>query len=77
MNDPNLCEVIQVRLQELGYTVRQSPSSPNCWYASKPQRNYLFALIREHQSWRVNDITGNGALEQPRIERELKNHANR
>ncbi|QYO63044.1 hypothetical protein [Leptolyngbya sp. 7M] len=76
MDNSNLFNLISTRLQAMGYVVRQSPSSPNCWYASKSEFEYLFALVRENDQWRVNDISGRGTLEQPRIERELNDSCN-
>lgn len=63
---------IAQRLWQLGYKLRQSASSPNCWYASKAEYQYLFALIYDEGKWRVNDISGNGVHEKPRLERELQ-----
>jgi hypothetical protein len=68
---------IEFRVKNLGYRVTQSRHAPNLWYASKLQFNYLFALIYEQNEWRVNDITGNGFYEKPRIEREVKQCLNR
>lgn len=76
MNEQDLFDVISARLKPLGYVVRQSPGDANCWYATKVDRGYLFALIRESDGWRINDISGNGLLEQPRIERELNKPCN-
>lgn len=67
----NQIEAIAPRVRQLGYSIRQSPSASNCWYLSKQEFNYLFALKFENNSWQVNDISGRGANEQPRIEREV------
>lgn len=73
IDNRSIPEQLAQRLELLGYSMRQSPSDDLVWYLTKLDRGYLFALIFEPDGkWRLNDISGNGALEQPRIEREVQ-----